>query len=77
MFYEYRGEIKSLNEWAAQFDLNISTLDARFLKGLPEEAIPLQPKVGRRNPNNVVKYRRFSGIREVEEYLAEKAKMNE
>jgi hypothetical protein len=72
VFYEYRGEVRSLHEWADLFGLQAQTLNERFLKGWPEDCIPLPPAMGRRSPWNAMHYRRFSGVHEVEEYLKAK-----
>lgn len=75
VFYEYRGEVKPLMEWAAQFGVSHITLNQRFLAGWPEERIPRAPsKLRVRQPKSPrVTYRRFSGIKAVEEYLRGKA----
>lgn len=73
VFWEFCGEIKTLREWADQFGIHEATLDRRFLCGWPERSIPLPTRTGYRHSNLPAQgYRRFSGEREVAEYLEQK-----
>ena len=72
VFYEYKGEIKELAEWAAQFGINLSTLEQRFQKGWPEDQIQSAPQVGYRRKNGAVLYRRFTGEKEVQNYMKQR-----
>lgn len=75
VFYEYMGEVKRLDEWASILGLNSCTLDRRFRAGWPEKDIPKQPDLGFKNwHRGQVSYRRFSGVREVEQFLQQKRK---
>ncbi|WP_052491297.1 BRO family protein [Yersinia intermedia] len=71
VFYEYKCEIKTLNEWAELMGLNPITLDQRFEAGWPEEDIDMPVNSYKRHLRsqcNTV-YRRFSGEQEVTDYL--------
>lgn len=70
VFYEIGGEIKTLHEWAEQLNVNSSTLDQRLAAGWPEKSLGLPSKVYKRHSKgeSQTKYRRFSGLKEVEEY---------
>lgn len=70
VYYEFRGEVKTLFEWADLLDLHFHTLDLRFLAGWAEEDIVTKPHGGVRRRCNVANYRRFSGVKAVHEYLA-------
>lgn len=73
VFWEFRGEVRPLNEWAQLFDLNPITLDQRFRAGWPEASIPQQPRKGfRHHAYERIEYRRFSGEAAVIAYLATK-----
>lgn len=77
VFYEYKGQIKELVDWAKQFGVNPSTLDQRFQKGWPEDQIPSSPAKGYRRKVGSVQYRRFSGELAVQDYLATKREQQE
>lgn len=74
VFYEFRGDVRTLHSWAETLGLHPSTLELRFEAGYPENEISSSPHRGKRRSKGVTRYRRFSGVREAEEYLAEKAK---
>lgn len=76
VYYEYRNEIKTLHEWAELFGINAKTLDQRFAAGWREEDIPTPANKYKRHLSTdcTTHYRRFSGIAEVNQYLANKEK---
>ncbi|MGN5127341.1 HNH endonuclease signature motif containing protein [Aeromonas sp. 30P] len=73
VFYEIRGEIKTLAEWADKFNVNPSTLDRRISAGWPEKNLGLPSAVYKRHlkADRTAKYRRFSGVEDVERYKNE------
>jgi hypothetical protein len=73
VFYEFRGEVRPLHEWSAALGLAPAVLETRFNAGWAEADVVSAPRMGKRRQRGVEYYRRFSGVREVKEYLAEKA----
>lgn len=73
VFYEIGGEIKTLFQWAELFDVNQSTLEQRISAGWPEEDLSISSRVFKRHlkSDGQTKYKRFSGIEEVEKYKSE------
>lgn len=72
VFYEYKGEIKTLAAWAEQMGLNPITLDQRFEAGWPESDISMPVDSYKRHLRSQCNttYRRFSGQQEVTDYLS-------
>lgn len=76
VYYEYKGEIKTLTEWSELFGINAITLNQRFMAGWREEDIPLPANKYKRHilKDCNTTYKRFSGIEEVNNYLINKEK---
>ena len=70
VFYEIGGEIKTLFEWASHFNVNASTLEQRISAGWPERDLGLSSKIYKCHfkKDGMTKYRRFSGVKEVEDF---------
>ncbi|UMU87416.1 HNH endonuclease [Klebsiella pneumoniae] len=70
VFYEIGGQIKTLFEWAQLLNVNPCTLDQRISAGWPEKDLGLSSKAYKRHlkSEGQTKYRRFSGLKEVEDY---------
>lgn len=73
VFYEIGAEIKTLHEWAELLGVNSSTLEQRLSAGWPEKDLGISSKVFKRHlkADGQTRYRRFSGLEEVENYKSE------
>ncbi|EHE5125985.1 hypothetical protein JMY69_000849 [Salmonella enterica] len=73
VFYEIGGEIKTIFEWGEFFDVNPCTLEQRISAGWPEKDLGLSSKAYKRHmkSDGKTKYKRFSGLKEVEDYKNE------
>lgn len=73
VFYEINGEIKTIFEWAEFFDVNPRTLEQRIAAGWPAKDLGLSPKAYKRHlkSDGKTRYKRFSGLKEVEDYKNE------
>ncbi|EAR9408130.1 hypothetical protein FEB19_23200 [Salmonella enterica] len=73
VFYEINGEIKTIFEWAEFFDVNPCTLEQRIAAGWPAKDLGLSPKAYKRHlkSDGKTRYKRFSGLKEVEDYKNE------
>lgn len=76
VYYEYKGEIKTLKEWSEHFCINATTLNQRFMAGWREDDIPLPANKYKKHllKDCNTTYKRFSGIEEVKNYLTNKEK---
>lgn len=70
VYYEFRGEIRTLFEWAELLGLHPQTLDLRLQAGWSEEDVLSKPHGGVKRKTGVATYKRFSGMRAVQDYLA-------
>lgn len=71
VYWEYKGQVKSLHDWAQEFNLHPSTLNQRFVAGWPEDSIPRRPKLGFRHFDvPPTTYRRFSGDAAAQQQLS-------
>ncbi|AHF77921.1 Gp47 phage protein [Sodalis praecaptivus] len=73
VFYEIGGEIKTIYEWAQQLEVNPGTLEQRISAGWPEKDLGIPSNVYKRHlkSNGQTKYKRFSGLKEVDDYKSE------
>lgn len=73
VFYEICGEIKTIFEWAEFFNVNPSTLEQRIAAGWPEKDLGISSKAYKRHlkSEGKTKYKRFSGLKQVEDYKNE------
>lgn len=74
VFYEIGGEVKTLYQWAERFKVNPITLEQRIGAGWPEVDLGIPSNRYKRHTktDEKTKYKRFSGLNEVEEYKKEK-----